>query len=469
MATVTAVTKENLQQFENRLNRLVARKKTATRIGKTCAVVGNVVFMLCFFVVTCAVLALIMDEKELEVLNKIPLLVPLWNKFTGLLPADLSLFIQILAGCVAAAIIPFAVNLPLSIILRFIPVKEAAAGMETDLEKAKRLEAEASKANHGAWVDDLGAKIATGVLYAIGVIVVPCYVTYMVEGEKWAALLKFEVIIASLLLAGIALVGFAAFSYLSSWICKMLYFHRKDQALNKAFSDYVKVCEKLEKEEKARKEKAEKQRKETERLAEEKKRREQGAVLYAQATAGDEMDEELLQQAADLGDPQASMIIGKRLMQDGKSDLYTDAEKNALMEKAAGYFKNTTDVPEGVLYWTVCKVKYESNTKATWQFMLKRLRNLKETSKLSEEDLELCDDTIRTLVRTIDSFVENTPREPEKPREPRLKRKYCRFCGNGSICTYYSTGGYISLCKYPNNPGDCAAALMGKGLAFEFE
>lgn len=466
MATKTAVTSENLHEFEGRFNRLVARKEKASRVSKVCTVVGNLIFMLCFFVVTCAVFATLMDENELEVLNKIPVIIPLWNKFTALLPADLPLFAQILAGGVAAAIIPFAVNLLLSIILRIIPVKEKSAGTETDLEKAKRMDDETHKANYGVWVEDLGAKITTAVIYAIGVIATPCYVTYMVEGEKWESLLKFEVIVACVFLAVLALIAFAIFSYLSGWICKVLYVHRKDKALGKALTEYVKVCEKLEKEEKARKAEEEKKRKEEERLAEEKRNKERGAELYAQATAGDEVDEDLLQQAADLGDPQACMIIGKRLMQDGASDLYTDAEQQSLMRQAAGYFKNTQDTPQGMLYWLRCRVRYEKNTKSEWQSMLRQLRSVKETGELSEEDVELCDAAIRALVQTVDKMVEQAP---PKPKEPKLKRKYCRFCGNGSICTYYSTGSYISLCKYPNNPGDCAAALMEKGLAFEFE
>lgn len=466
MATTIAVTKENLQKFEARLNRLTARKKKATRVSKICSVVGSVVFMLCFIVVTCAVMSIIMDEKELAVLNKIPVIMPLWNRFISLLPADLPMFARILAGCAAATLAPFAVNLPLSIILRIIPAKETAVGTETDLEKAKRLEDAANKANYSVGVEDLGLKIATAVIYAIGVIATPCYVTYMVEGEKIESLLKFEVIVACVFLAVLALIAFAIFSYLSGWICKVLYVHRKDKALGKALTEYVKVCEKLEKEEKARKAEEEKKRKEEERLAEEKRNKERGAELYAQATAGDEVDEDLLQQAADLGDPQACMIIGKRLMQDGASDLYTDAEQQSLMRQAAGYFKNTQDTPQGMLYWLRCRVRYEKNTKTEWQSMLRQLRNVKETGELSEEDVELCDTAIRALVQTVDKMVEQAP---PKPKEPKLKRKYCRFCGNGSICTYYSTGSYISLCKYPNNPGDCAAALMEKGLAFEFE
>ena len=390
MAIKTVVTKENLHEFEKRLDRLVVRRKKAVRIGKTCTIVGNFLFMLCFFVVTCAALALIMSDNELEVLNQIPVLVPLWNKFTALLPADMPLILRILAGCVASALVPFAGNLLLSIILRFVPVPKTPVGTETDLEKAKRLEKEAYQANCAAGVDDFGAKIVTAVIYAIGVIAVPCYVTYKVEGEQLTALLRFEIVVGSVLLAGLALLVFAIFSYLSGWICRVLYFHRKDRSLKDAFKDYAKACEKLEKEEKARQEEEEKRRKEAERLAEEKKRKEQGAVLYAQATAGDEVDEDLLQQAADLGDPQACMIIGKRLMEKGVSDLYTDAEQQEMMKKAASYFRHTQENAQGLLYWICCRVRYENNTKVQWQGTLKQLRSVKEKGGLSEEDLDKC-------------------------------------------------------------------------------
>jgi hypothetical protein len=469
MATKTTVTKENLHEFEARLNRLVARKKIATRNSKICSTIGNVAFLLCFLVVTCPALMIIMDDSEREIVKQLPLLMPLWNKFVALLPEDLPLTIQLLAGCAAATVIPFVVNLPLSIVLRFVPVKEETAAEETDLEKAKRLGELAYSANHAVWVDDIVIKIITGVIYAIGAIAIPCHTTYVLAGNEWASLLKLEIILACLLLAALLLALFALFNWLSGGLCKVLYFHRKDTSLKQAFSDYEKECKKLDDEEKKRQEEEKKQREEEERLAEEKRRKEKGAALYAQATAGDTLDEKLLKQAADMGDPQASMILGKRLMEKGNSGMYTDAEIYELMRQAAGYFENTSGpegTPEGTLLWLCCRVKYESNTKSEWQAMLKQLRILKEHGDLSEENLELCDTTIRTVVQTIDKMAEYVP---PAPREPRLKRKYCRYYGNGAICTYYSTGSYISLCKYVKDPAGCAAALMNNGLAYEYE
>ncbi len=466
MTTKTVVTKQNLHEFEERLSRLTARKAKAERVAKICTAVGNVVFTLWFFVVTCVVLGTIMDEKELAVLNQLPVIMPWWNKFVALLPADLTLYLQILAGCVAAVILPFAVNLPLSIILRVIPTKKPEENTQTELEKAKWMKAQAASGNYRVWVDKLGARLITRIIYALGVIATPCYVTYMAEGENWESLMKMEVIVGCVFLAGLALVAFGILNFLSSRMQKVFFIHRKDKSLNTALSDYVDACQEQEEEEKDRKEKEEKKRIEQERLEEERRNKEKGAELFTKATAGDEIDEDLLQEAADLGDPQACMIIGKRLMQDGSSDLYTDAEQKSLMRRAAVHFEHTQDTPQGMLYWIRCRVRYEKNTKEEWKSMLSQLRSVKTTGDLSEDDLELCDATIRALVQTVDKIVEQAP---PKPKEPKLKRKYCRFCGNGSICTYYSTGSYISLCKYPNNPGDCAAALMEKGLAFEFE
>lgn len=470
MANATAVTKENLHTFEARLDQLVARKKKAKRFSKICSIVGSFVCMLCFLVVTCPALMIFMDDAEKEIVNQIPFIMPVWNEFVTLLPENLPLVVQLLIGCVAATVVPFVVNLLLRIILSFVPVKvEAVPEAESDLQKAKRLEKIANEANTSFRVDDTAIRIVAGALYAIAAVAIPCYTTYVLGGKQWEALLTVEVILVSLILSAVLLAVFLLINRMSGSLCEKLYSYKKDDSLNNAFSEYKKVCKKQEEIEKERQEQERKQREEEKRLAEKKKRREKGAELYAQATAGDVLDETLLEQAAQLGDPQASMIIGKRLLEKGLSDMYTEREKKGFMRQAAGYFTNSSGpegTPEGTLLMLCCQVQYEKNDKAGWESILNQLRYLREHETFSEDNQILCDASIRALVSTIDDMVKNAPKPP---REPQLKRKYCRYYGNGAICTYYSTGSYMGLCKYPNNPGQCAAALMEKAIVYEYE
>ncbi len=72
------------------------------------------------------------------------------------------------------------------------------------------------------------------------------------------------------------------------------------------------------------------------------------------------------------------------------------------------------------------------------------------------------------LIDMVDKCeAEDRNRAKETARDPVIKRCYCRHYAAGK-CTYYSSS-YLTNCNYPNDPGQCPAALMNKLLVYEFE
>lgn len=199
-----------------------------------------------------------------------------------------------------------------------------------------------------------------------------------------------------------------------------------------------------------------------------KRKAEEGEKLYAKATETDEVDEELMERAAELGNPKANLYMGKKLCGEASTGMYTGKEKKDMFVEAVDYLDVAIDAEDVMVsaeaeFWSIsCETMYETNTAIQWRAKLERLRALKRKGLPTE-----CNEVFDTLVQSIVTVIDNLDNKPA-PREPRLKRKYCAF-NNCGVCTYYSTSSYLAKCDYMNNPGDCSAALLHKGLKYEYE
>lgn len=198
-----------------------------------------------------------------------------------------------------------------------------------------------------------------------------------------------------------------------------------------------------------------------------KKQAAEAKQLYERATESDTINVELMEQAAELGDPLANLYIAKQIMEEATSGAYTANERENEMRRAADYLHVAAcaNNREAELLELACRIQFESNSLFGWKSILAKLRQLKKSTDLSSEHLELCDDLIRAVVPIIDNMEEKNTNSYRS--EPKVKNTYCAFCNSG-ICTKLSTGSYLAHCDYMNDPGQCSTALMNKALRFEF-
>jgi len=190
--------------------------------------------------------------------------------------------------------------------------------------------------------------------------------------------------------------------------------------------------------------------------------------LYAQATAGEEPDMELMEQAADLDHPAACKAMGLHFMEDAQDDTYTAKEKESSLRLAADYLSVAAEEGdvEAQFLEIACRVQYESNSLTGWKEMLIRVRSIKKSKKLPEQWNETCEEVLKALIAAVDK-LDARAEEKAAQKEPQVKRKYCAY-ENCGVCTFYSTGSYLAHCDYMGDPGQCSAALMNNGLRFEF-
>ena len=128
--------------------------------------------------------------------------------------------------------------------------------------------------------------------------------------------------------------------------------------------------------------------------------------LYAQAIAADPVDEVLMEKAAKLGHPQASIYVGWNLIRDQECNPYTNAERRKLQKKALDYlsiFTSEKDT-EGVFVYLFAKALYEDSlSQDEWDTMLQRARRIKKSGKLPEKYATACDNLIERLVYEVDN------------------------------------------------------------------
>ncbi len=128
--------------------------------------------------------------------------------------------------------------------------------------------------------------------------------------------------------------------------------------------------------------------------------------IYKQATAGETVDKELLNQAAALGHNLANMELGNELFDKGISNQYTKVEKTSLLKKAQQHYEivlNNKNV-EGEFMYMMCSVICdECESLPDLSVALARVRFMKEQKLLPENFEYNIDYLIEKLVELIDS------------------------------------------------------------------
>ena len=171
---------------------------------------------------------------------------------------------------------------------------------------------------------------------------------------------------------------------------------------NKNNDSFPSELEKFEERQRRERELREQEEKERKRLADLK----DGAELYEKAVSGDTIDESLIRQAAEKGDPQANLYIGIQMITDISG--LTSRELTARYSMAKAHFKYANDVkiPDGIFLYATSQLMTESHNYNEWEAILKCVRVLDKT-KLSEECVNLYDSVIEQLVDVADRAAEN--------------------------------------------------------------
>lgn len=479
MHSATTVTKENFPEMESRAIRLESNRMKKLRIRRVCMPVGNIIFTLCFLLCTLGFMYSVSTPVELAAISTLEIPTKLWTDFVALLPAELPWYFALLIGVAASVVVSIVACVLIALLVGVIPGKKAeGSNSGIELTKAKSLVESCERIN--AYVPDLSftGKKLTSVIYAGLCLVFFFYFmwkAYRIDPET-AEPLSAQMILGMVIATGLFLLLFVLIRGIVNRLTSLLYSVKKDSDLEKAAKAYLKECKEQDK---AEKERLRKKHEREEMIRRDKEKREkmaQAAELYAQAMAEETPDEKLIYKAADMGDPDACLYVGKQLVTDWSSGMYTSKEKNGIIKRAARYLENATGNLEGEFLWLFSRVNHETNGAKEWGKILNRLRSIHKSGELPEQYMEVCETTIQTLVDTVDTLAE---REEEQRREQEQQRREqqwresrrkcrCKFAA-GAMCTYYSTSSYVSKCDYLNNPGSCAAALNNRGLEFYYD
>ena len=226
--------------------------------------------------------------------------------------------------------------------------------------------------------------------------------------------------------------------------------------------------EEQKQEEEERAERIRRQKEEQERQEQERKRLDdlnKAELLYAKATEGEQIDEELLREAAYLGLSAACKEYGKILYMESLSSMLTKSEKESRCKYAAGFLKVAKDEDvEAEFLWLACDIMYGSHDSDGWYSHLKRARVIKASGQLPEIYSDTIDTMIETLVRTVDQAKENEANEERRQAQRRF-RSYCRYY-NAGICNHMSDSLHISKCTDPVGQ-KCLWALQNHAVVYE--
>jgi len=464
-----SITQESFASYLQQVRSVTGKRAKRQAVATVCGVVGSLAFLLVSLLLTYCEFVYLdsLYPAEEQVLSAFAAVNELCQPVLALLQFGVQPWYIVLILCIAALIlIPLALNIVFSVLVLLFykskPLPEPEGNTATKLTKLL----EAAEEAGGDITDRLKkGRRPVSWLYTLAVAAFFGYgfTTTEIPSEKLLPTVL-GLAVCAVLLYWVYRIPLTLFCSCS----KPLWHLNKTPAKNLAQQLQAELSAEYQriKEEDARK-MAEQERLQAEQarqLAQE--RREKADVLYQQAIAGEPYDEALMEEAADLGSPEACLYLGKQLVEQWSSGLLTRSEKDSVIRDAAEYLEvpAQTDT-EARFLWLMARTQYESNTQSQWEEMLQAVRKIKASGQLPENYAETCDTLLKTLVEVIDNVSEKIA---NASREPVLKRKYCRF-NNAGICTRLSTGSSLAHCDYMDNPGSCSTALLHKGLAFEFE
>ncbi len=288
-------------------------------------------------------------------------------------------------------------------------------------------------------------------------------VTYMgIGGYIWACIIGTPIFLAPIALI-FRVIQSPLFSTSSEKWKVFRKAHNDCLELEKALVAEAEAKEKmrLKKEAEQERKKAEE---EVERVRQGKLRIASEAEAQFQTLKNLENNKKLVEALADKGSPSACLYFGRILYQKFITEALTKSEKEKLAAQCKSYFKVSADTGnmEAKYLLLAIRTTTESNKLEAWLQYLNEAREIKKSGKLPEMYHDSLDGLINSLIEVVDRTEKM---RKDAKREPVIKRKYCRFLVAGQC----SHGGYMSSCRYINNPGSCSTALMEKGYAVEFE
>ncbi|MBQ8203813.1 MAG: hypothetical protein IJZ75_05990 [Clostridia bacterium] len=128
----------------------------------------------------------------------------------------------------------------------------------------------------------------------------------------------------------------------------------------------------------------------------------QGRKLYQEAKNSSPTDMELMEKAAELGDPNAIFEIAEYYFKQTDTDLLTNSEKRKLEQKADKYLKNGNFKKHPDARILQINRLIETSKEVDYYGLLAEVRKLKREEKISQKYIDMADDIIRVLVRHFD-------------------------------------------------------------------
>ena len=186
--------------------------------------------------------------------------------------------------------------------------------------------------------------------------------------------------------------------------------------------------------------------------------------IYNKAMASEEPDEGLLEEAAHLGNLDASRYMGKKLVTEWSVSEASNRGKEKILRKAEGIlsiFANGGDAT-GEFLWLLCNCTLNSHNPENWKKILRRLEKIEDSGEVEKEFTG----TLALLINEVEKRIEATASKKAAIQEQDdIGVPDCKF-RNGAICTYSSTSMTIAKCDYVNNPFSCIYARDNKSIYF---
>ncbi len=459
------ISEKNYQEATNRLKKICREQKKRVLLKKIMCPVSGILFTILMFLGIVDMMKGYDDTKFLDGIGKAT--VGLHDLILKVVGADATWYLILVGWLVLAIVIPIVFTLITSIILTFaLLAKEEPVLEGTEKEMGKAL-LDRVKCYQFIWVEysDYGnafAGIFTGAIFAF-------LIWGMIKYDAFALEVSFLVGMA-------ACIAVLFFLYkllygISFAICKLFfgsnYCYGEIHSVGEKLTDMVQEME----QEEARIEKEKREKKEREQA---RKKANAAEKRYEEAMKQDDVDEDVVLQAAKDGSPSACLHVGRQLymeMLEARSKRSrTQDEMKDMYDEAVGYLEISAEkrMVEAEFLMLSLDVQTQSHTLEGWKNILKDLRRFEKSEELKNYR-DAMEQMTGIVVETIDELAESErQRERERNRKPVIKREYCRY-NNAGVCGYYSNSVYLAKCDYMTNPGQCAAALNNKGLAFEFE
>lgn len=418
------ITNEQLNEYRQQVQSLYGKYTKKLSISKICGIVSPIVFLLLSWVLTyCGILyfdrSFPLEEQTFTGFAFI-------NKFCDPIMKALQFGTQpwyiVLPLCLCAIVlVPYLVNVIIALLVSIFSRGKELTGLPIAAQRVPLLKKLIS------YTETSGEYILNP-LEDSRRLVNWLYVLFL------AAIFVYAYFALEFPLFGIfyTAIGFAAVAAILFWIYRVLLLAFEGlsgllwSGTVKGTAELVKKIkgdliteERLKKEEANREKKAQERKIAAQKKKEADAKRKAADEVYAQATAGDEYDEELIEKAANMGSPEACLYHGKKLVKQWSTEHLTRAEKADIIKLAAAFLSTAASLnTEAEFLWILARAQYESNSKEKWTTMLKRVREIKSSGELPEEYNDTCEALLETLVDVIDATPDAPAPRPSYSSTP---------------------------------------------------